>query len=391
MKRIFILFLFIFACMAPKNVFAKDISVTGSYGLTICDQNVTNNTVSNCAYKSSYAINSNSTYTVLSPANISVSGGSSFYSISNAVWLFPSGNFQAGNTYTLKFGYDHGLAVYNNFHEVQLSDILIEYQQNGQYYSGGYKNLTFSQTYNAGVDPNTGVLTLSFQASTNATGYRIRFTKNPYVLRNESTVYNQGFRFVSISAVEDTDPSLPLLNGILGQQQQTNDKLDILNEKQQAIKDSLDSVNKNQQETNEKLDDLNSNLTNEDSPDVDGFLDDLKVDDSNSPVSDLITMPLTLMQAYVNGFSSSCSSVSLGNLLGYDLVFPCIDLKNYLGETLFTLIDMLFCLFMVYNIGMMCVSIYESITSLDDNMQLLYSPQHAGNSRVSKGEMEGLY
>lgn len=327
MKRIFILIFIVFAFMVPKNAFAKDISVTGSYGLTICDQNVTNNTVSNCAYKSSYAINSNSTYTVLSPANISVSGGSSFYSISNAVWLFPSGNFQAGNTYTLKFGYDHGLAVYNNFHEVQLSDILIEYQRNGQYYSGGYKNLTFSQTYNAGVDPNTGVLTLSFQASTNATGYRIRFTKNPYVLRNESTVYNQGFRFVSISAVEDTDPSLPLLNGILGQQQQTNDKLDILNEKQQAIKDSLDSVNKSQNETNEKLDDISGKLDDLKDDDVNGskdtaqgFFDDFTTDDFG--LSDIITVPLDTIKSIT---SKTCNPLILPlPFVNENLTLPCI-------------------------------------------------------------------
>ncbi len=153
----------------------------------------------------------------------------------------------------------------------------------------------------------------------------------------------------------------------------------------------LDSINNNQQITNDKLDNIDSTLTDDSSPDVSGFLDSIKVDDSNSPVSDLITMPLTLMQSYVNGFSSSCQSVNLGNLYGYDLVFSCIDIKKYLGNTLYSLVDMLFCIFMAYNIGMMCISIYESITSLDDTMQLLYTPQHAGHSRVNRGESEGLY
>ncbi len=153
----------------------------------------------------------------------------------------------------------------------------------------------------------------------------------------------------------------------------------------------INNQNNNQQQTNTRLDGINDTMKDDSAPDTKGFLDSIKVDESNSPVSDLITMPLTLMNAYVNGFSSSCQPVNFGNLYGSDIIFPCIDIKKYLGNTLYSLIDMLFCIFMAYNIGMMCISIYESITSLDDAMQLLYTPQHAGHSRVNRGESEGLY
>lgn len=131
---------------------------------------------------------------------------------------------------------------------------------------------------------------------------------------------------------------------------------------------------------------MNQNITSEESPDTDTFFNDLKVDDSNSPVSDLMIMPLTLINSYTNGFSGTCKAYNLGNLYGHDLVLPCVNIEKYIGSNLWSLIDTIFTLYMVYNIGMLCVSIYESITELDDGMQLLYTPQHTGHSRVSRNE-----
>lgn len=115
------------------------------------------------------------------------------------------------------------------------------------------------------------------------------------------------------------------------------------------------------------------------------WFDDFQ-DTSTSPVSDLLTMPITLMQAYLEGFNGNCQSINLGRLYGSYLVIPCINLRIYLGDDLWSLIDVLFSLFMLYNIGMLCVSIYEGITSLEDDMQMLYSPRHAGagDTRVER-------
>lgn len=130
---------------------------------------------------------------------------------------------------------------------------------------------------------------------------------------------------------------------------------------------------------NENANKINDTMKDETAPTDEEitYLFDFDLDDSNSPVSDLITMPITLLQAYLNGFNSSCSSVSLGSLYGHNIVLPCIRPQDYLGSTLWNLIDMCFALYLVYNVGLMCVSIYESITSLDDNFQSLYTPKHA--------------
>lgn len=200
-----------------------------------------------------------------------------------------------------------------------------------------------------------------------------------YTLSREATIgtvgfYNNSLIFTGSNSAEINESINSSTTNIINNDNSNTNK----------ILEQEKKLQEEQQKTNEAL-------TSEESPDVDSFFDDLNIDDSNSPVSDLITMPITLMQAYVNGFSSSCSPVSLGTLYGYTLTLPCINLEEYLGGTLWSLIDALFSIFMVYNIAMLCVSIYESITSLDDGMQQLYTPQHAGHSRVSRGEMGGLY
>lgn len=109
------------------------------------------------------------------------------------------------------------------------------------------------------------------------------------------------------------------------------------------------------------------------------FFDDFNVD-SNSPVSDLLTMPITLLQAYIDGFSGTCRDINLGRLYGHNLIMPCINPGSYLGTELWSLIDSLFTIFMIYNIAMLCITIYEGITSLHDDFSWLYGVEarHAG-------------
>lgn len=127
-----------------------------------------------------------------------------------------------------------------------------------------------------------------------------------------------------------------------------------------------------------ELEEINDNITSEETPsdnDI-GSIFDSSEDTSNTPVSSLITMPITLLQKFNDGFSASCGSYDLGSLYGHHIILPCIDLQGLLGSELWSLIDMLFSLFLVYNIGLMCIDIYESITSLDDGFRSLYTPKH---------------
>lgn len=94
-------------------------------------------------------------------------------------------------------------------------------------------------------------------------------------------------------------------------------------------------------------------------------------DESNSPISDLVSMPLTLLQKINTGMNGSCSPFVLGSLLGTTLSLPCINLGSRLG-TLWNIIDMCMSIFMAYTIGMMCIRIYNNFTTLKDNSNDVY-------------------
>lgn len=130
---------------------------------------------------------------------------------------------------------------------------------------------------------------------------------------------------------------------------------------------------------------LTDSIISEDSPNTNQDIQDM--DDmvaSDTPITDLITMPLTLINAYINGIGATCSPVNLGNLYGTTLTLPCINLEQRLGSNLWGIIDALFSLFMCYNIGMLFVSAFDGITSLRDDFEGLYQPRHADTGYVGK-------
>lgn len=130
-------------------------------------------------------------------------------------------------------------------------------------------------------------------------------------------------------------------------------------------------------ETNDKLEDINGTLNDGTPPDTESFLDNLKNSFNDGPISTLILMPLTLINHYVDGFNSTCSPINLGELYGTNLNLPCINLQSKLGSSLWTTIDGLISIFMIYNICMLFVSAFNDITSLRDTFDSLYVPQHA--------------
>lgn len=148
--------------------------------------------------------------------------------------------------------------------------------------------------------------------------------------------------------------------------------ISFIKDTQSEVKESID---KQTEETKKQTDAITSDESPSDS-DIESIFEN-EDDSSSSPVSDLITMPITLLEKLNNGFSGSCGSYNLGSLYGHNIILPCIDMVGLLGSELWTLIDMLFSLFLVYNIGLMVISIYESITSLEDGFRSLYTPKHA--------------
>lgn len=136
-------------------------------------------------------------------------------------------------------------------------------------------------------------------------------------------------------------------------------------------------INKLDEQTN-AINGLNDTLNDTSQPNTNQDINDMEnMVSSDTPISDLITMPLTLINAYINGVNSSCSPVNLGNLYGTDIIFPCINLEQRLGSNLWHIIDVFFSIFMCYNIGMLFITAFDGITSLRDDFEGLYEPRHA--------------
>lgn len=118
---------------------------------------------------------------------------------------------------------------------------------------------------------------------------------------------------------------------------------------------------------------LNDSINDDSAPDSDSFISDLQnLTPSSTPITDLLTMPLTLMNAMLTGINGTCSTYNLGTLYGVQLSLPCIDLEELLGSGLWTILDGLCAFFMIMGIGRLCIRIYENITSLNDPLNMIY-------------------
>lgn len=154
-----------------------------------------------------------------------------------------------------------------------------------------------------------------------------------------------------------------------------------------AINNSTQNIINNQnQNTQSIINSQNSTtnaITSEDDPNtnssIQGFQNSLA---SDTPITDLITMPLTLLNAYINGMNSTCSPYNFGSLLGTNLTMPCINLQQRLGNNVWSIIDVLFSIFMIFNISKLFISAFNNFTSLKDDFSNMYTndyqPKHGG-------------
>lgn len=86
----------------------------------------------------------------------------------------------------------------------------------------------------------------------------------------------------------------------------------------------------------------------------------------NGVVTQLITLPITLYTNILNNINGSCSSFSLGNIFGESLSFPCINLKNILGNNLWQVIDILFSGFFVLVIARKLIKVFNNFSSMKE-------------------------
>lgn len=155
----------------------------------------------------------------------------------------------------------------------------------------------------------------------------------------------------------------------------------------QSIQNTNAIINNQNQNTNAIINSQNNTtnaITSESDPNtnssIQGFNNTLA---SDTPITDLITMPLTLINAYINGMNSSCTAYNFGSLLGTNLTMPCINLQQRLGSNIWSIIDVLFSIFMIFNISKLFIGAFNNFTSLKDDFSNMYTndyqPKHGGD------------
>lgn len=147
------------------------------------------------------------------------------------------------------------------------------------------------------------------------------------------------------------------------------------------IQSGIDNTNKKLQENNEEIKKqteeqkkTNDTLKSEDY-DTPDFSDVELADDT--PISDLVSMPLNLLNKFISGLSNTCTPYNLPFFNNTSLTLPCFDGSKYFGSNLWNTIGMFTSFFMIYEIGMLAVQAFNDFTSLRDTYDSLYSPKHA--------------
>lgn len=147
----------------------------------------------------------------------------------------------------------------------------------------------------------------------------------------------------------------------------------IINQNETIINQNQGIID-NQNKTNEKLNDIDKSLTDDTIDSSKTNIEDKSADASKSPISSLLTLPLKILGNINTGLSGTCSPFSLGTMFGTELILPCINLENRLGSWLWGLIDSFFCIFLIYNVGMLAVKIWTDVIMMKDFFSQLYKP-----------------
>lgn len=172
----------------------------------------------------------------------------------------------------------------------------------------------------------------------------------------QSAIQNSGL--ASASSVNQVQQSINAMYQDLGQHAQN----------------IIDANRYDSQQIQGAIEDTNDTIKDETAPNLD--LSDLQVS-SNTPISDLITMPLTILNTLVQTLDGSCSNYTIPFFYNNTITFPCFTISDYLGSTVTNYIDLFICFYMCYNIGMLVISVFEDITSLRDIYDSMYVPKHA--------------
>lgn len=124
---------------------------------------------------------------------------------------------------------------------------------------------------------------------------------------------------------------------------------------------------KDQNKMDSSINDVNSSINNDNVDDpsnsINSFKDKIA---TNGVITQLVGLPITLFTKILNSVNGTCSSYNFGSLFGTDIVFPCIDVSNYLGKSLWNVIDVLISGLFVYSLSRKFIKVFEQMSSMNE-------------------------
>lgn len=140
-----------------------------------------------------------------------------------------------------------------------------------------------------------------------------------------------------------------------------------LNQTQQNILNKQNEINNNINDVKNGVSDINGSINNDNVDDpsssINSFKDKIA---TNGVITQLIGLPVTLFTKVLNSVNGTCSTYNLGSLFGTDLILPCVNIQNYLGTTLWSIIDVLISGLFVYSISRKFIKVFESMSSMNE-------------------------
>lgn len=85
---------------------------------------------------------------------------------------------------------------------------------------------------------------------------------------------------------------------------------------------------------------------------------------SDTPISSLLLLPVSIYQKVVNNINGTCSPINLGQLFNHDLIMTCIHIDDIIGSTLYSVIDVIISGFFILSIRKKVIEIFNNLTSL---------------------------
>lgn len=130
-----------------------------------------------------------------------------------------------------------------------------------------------------------------------------------------------------------------------------------------SVQEVNNAVKEIKQEANNINNSINSDEVDDPSSSINSFKDKIA---ENGVITQLIGLPVTLFSKVLNSVNGTCINYNLGSLYGTDIIFPCISIKNYIGSTLWNVIDVLISGLFVYAISKKFIKVFESMSSMKE-------------------------